>query len=91
MSANISSLGWAGGWAGLGLLLGWLTRAQTGGSDNPAVSVYTKKKSDRACQPSTLDYHLTEPNLSNDPYLGVFEMPYIDLDISHFSIFRAPL
>ena len=27
----------------------------------------------------------------NPPPLGVFEMPYIDLDISHFSIFRAPL
>ena len=31
------------------------------------------------------------PRREESPALGVFEMPHIDLDISHFSIFRAPL
>ena len=29
--------------------------------------------------------------IEDDRGLGVFEMPHIDLDILHFSIFRAPL
>ena len=37
-------------------------------------------------------HHISKKKLwKNVTPLGVFEMPYIDLDISHFSIFQAPL